>query len=353
VTWTKIDDGFHDNPKIVEAGNAAAGLYVRALSWSSAKGTDGLVPRGVALMLAGTDGPGLVERLLGARLWVECDGGYRPPHFLEYNPPAGSPAAARARLSGLRAEAGKRGAAKRWQTNGNGRIPAAVGMANGHGKDSKTDGNDGKPPTEPGSAGADDQPAKAAPAKPGDNQPGDGKPNGNCHGKAVANGWQTDSPVPVPDPEIEKKKTAAASGAREGEAAAVAAGEINGMDAAITLRAAANGKLHGSLTPAMAVAFGATLRGMQRQHPGVDLVALLGAYAAAGGFGWMTHRPPTLGWLLEDDGARFAEAIDEALVWNLHGRPPPKPRPKLVSVPAAPPPAPKLSAQMQPLKGKI
>src|SRR5947199_68617 len=33
--WSRFDDGFHDNPKILDAGNAGAGLYARSVTYSA------------------------------------------------------------------------------------------------------------------------------------------------------------------------------------------------------------------------------------------------------------------------------------------------------------------------------
>ena len=53
MTWAKLDDGFWMHPKVVMAGNEAAGIFCRCLSWSSANGKTGRVPVDQALELAG------------------------------------------------------------------------------------------------------------------------------------------------------------------------------------------------------------------------------------------------------------------------------------------------------------
>ncbi|MCA6090965.1 mucin-2 [Streptomyces sp. SCA3-4] len=42
--WARLDDGFHSHPKIIRAGNAAAGLLVRVISYAGQHLTDGVVP---------------------------------------------------------------------------------------------------------------------------------------------------------------------------------------------------------------------------------------------------------------------------------------------------------------------
>jgi hypothetical protein len=47
----RIDDGFALHPVVIEAGNAAIGLWLRAGVWSAANNTNGLIPAPVALRL--------------------------------------------------------------------------------------------------------------------------------------------------------------------------------------------------------------------------------------------------------------------------------------------------------------
>lgn len=57
MAWARLDDQFAFNPKIVSAGNLAAGIFARALCWSSAHGTDGFIPENIAMLLC-DPGPG-------------------------------------------------------------------------------------------------------------------------------------------------------------------------------------------------------------------------------------------------------------------------------------------------------
>lgn len=66
MPWFKIDDGFHCHPKVLAAGTAAVGLYVRCGSWSAQQTSDGVVPKQVARMY-GT--PRMIKALLDADLW--------------------------------------------------------------------------------------------------------------------------------------------------------------------------------------------------------------------------------------------------------------------------------------------
>lgn len=72
MPWFKVDDDLTFHRKVVKAGNAAMGLWVRAGAWSSQQLTDGFVPDAM-IDLMGT--PAQRRKLLAAQLWVEVDGG--------------------------------------------------------------------------------------------------------------------------------------------------------------------------------------------------------------------------------------------------------------------------------------
>jgi hypothetical protein len=66
VTWSRIDDQFALHPKVLAAGNAAVGLWVRCLTQCSALKTDGLVPAALAAVLGS---PEEIASLTAAGLW--------------------------------------------------------------------------------------------------------------------------------------------------------------------------------------------------------------------------------------------------------------------------------------------
>jgi len=74
VTWFKVDDSLAFHPKVLTAGNAAMGLWVRAGSLASQILSDGLVSTDMARQI-GT--PAQVTRLLHAGLWIPDAAGYR------------------------------------------------------------------------------------------------------------------------------------------------------------------------------------------------------------------------------------------------------------------------------------
>ncbi len=87
--WARIDDGYTNSPKILEAGPWAELLDMRAIVYSAGNETDGLVTRS-ALKLIGRDIPKLSDRvnvLVEVGRWTVNEGGGWLVHdFLEYNP---------------------------------------------------------------------------------------------------------------------------------------------------------------------------------------------------------------------------------------------------------------------------
>lgn len=79
MPWFKVDDGLFLHQKIVRAGNAAMGLWLRAGSWSAHHLTEGFVPDAVIEVL-GTASQR--SKLIKAGLWSEAEGGCQ---FHEWN----------------------------------------------------------------------------------------------------------------------------------------------------------------------------------------------------------------------------------------------------------------------------
>lgn len=103
MTWAKLDDSFYDDPKVVAAGNEAAGVYCRALSYCGKHLTDGLVPEAIAGLIAGKRRP--ITKLLEVGLWDRAEDGYSVCDYLRFNPSKAEVLHKRQ----VRAEAGKRG----------------------------------------------------------------------------------------------------------------------------------------------------------------------------------------------------------------------------------------------------
>ena len=141
--WFKVDDQLAFNAKVMLAGNSAMGLWVRAGSWSSAQLTGGFIPAHMANAMANAmANPCDADALVMAGLWHEAEGGYQFHDWNDFQPDAEAEKEKRKAVSKARSDAGKAGAAARW------------------------------------------------------NRENDDKPDGNGNGKPIANGWQNDAPDP-------------------------------------------------------------------------------------------------------------------------------------------------------------
>lgn len=168
--WFKVDDSFFSNPKTAMLSDGATALWLRSGSWSAQQLTDGFIPARMVPMFRGSDDS--VRELCEVGLWERDDerDGYRFHDWSDYQPDGEEVDALRRK----RSEAGKRGADRRWSR--------------------KTVDENGK----------------------------NGKTDGKCHGKPMANAWQTDGksmanscPVPVPVPDKKEKEEYSSSFSKE------------------------------------------------------------------------------------------------------------------------------------------
>ena len=168
--WFKVDDSFFSNPKTAMLSDGATALWLRSGSWSAQQLTDGFIPSRMVPMFRGSDDS--VRELCDVGLWERDDerDGYWFHDWSDYQPDGEEVDALRRK----RSEAGKRGADRRWKR--------------------KTVDENGK----------------------------NGKTYGKCHGKPMANAWQTDGksmanscPVPVPVPDKKEKEEYSSSFSKE------------------------------------------------------------------------------------------------------------------------------------------
>lgn len=168
--WFKVDDSFFSNPKTAMLSDGATALWLRSGSWSAQQLTDGFIPARMVPMFRGSDDS--VRELCEVGLWERDDerDGYWFHDWGDYQPDGEEVDALRRK----RSEAGKRGADRRWKR--------------------KTVDENGK----------------------------NGKTDGKCHGKPMANAWQTDGksmanscPVPVPVPDKKEKEEYSSSFSKE------------------------------------------------------------------------------------------------------------------------------------------
>lgn len=156
MPWFFVDDGFAFHRKVLQAGNAATGLWTRAGSWCAQQLTDGFVPDDIAVTL-GTEAQ--AKRLVSAKLWARVAGGYQ---FHEWssdnrNPTRESVLAKRAREA--EKKAAQRSARKNGEKNPTGQsyyMPAKGHLTDVEQKDPFSEGHEvnghspqGTPPGSP------------------------------------------------------------------------------------------------------------------------------------------------------------------------------------------------------------
>lgn len=83
MPWFKIDDQSTFNPKVMRAGNAAFGAWVRMGAYCNAQLTDGFIPEQMARMIATARE---LDSMTAAGIAHKVDGGYRIHDYLEYQP---------------------------------------------------------------------------------------------------------------------------------------------------------------------------------------------------------------------------------------------------------------------------
>lgn len=124
--WARIDDSFHDHPKVDDISLGAIGLWTLCLTWAhrhrKTASLPGHVPTARVRKVAGGQARKLAAELVGAGLWEPEDalGGYLIHDFGDYLPKERDP--------DERREAGRRGARNRWQSNGkpDGNLPTGT-----------------------------------------------------------------------------------------------------------------------------------------------------------------------------------------------------------------------------------
>jgi hypothetical protein len=85
MPWFRIDDGFYDHPKVLSAGNSAAGLLVRLGSYAAKHGTDGRIP-GSVVKTFGTRTE--IRQLLSVGMLEVAGADYIIHDYLDRNPSA-------------------------------------------------------------------------------------------------------------------------------------------------------------------------------------------------------------------------------------------------------------------------
>lgn len=114
MSWVRLDDQFPDHPKVAGLSNDAFCLHVTAMCWTAKQQTDGKLPLRLLSRLAWRcQDPAMAkDELVTAGVWdIDGEDGWLIHDYGEYNPTK----VTSEELSAKRSEAGKAGAAKRWQ----------------------------------------------------------------------------------------------------------------------------------------------------------------------------------------------------------------------------------------------
>jgi hypothetical protein len=80
-----LDDDWDNDPRVVQAGTAAFGLYTRCGMWVARHLTDGFVPSALAASYGSKE---WAAKLVEAGLWTAVGNGYLMPDYLARNPTA-------------------------------------------------------------------------------------------------------------------------------------------------------------------------------------------------------------------------------------------------------------------------
>lgn len=84
MAWFKVDDGLAFHPKVIAAGNAAMGLWLRAGAYSAKFETDGRLKFAELSPLSCRKRD--IDRLVEVGLWERVDGGIRFKDWADYQP---------------------------------------------------------------------------------------------------------------------------------------------------------------------------------------------------------------------------------------------------------------------------
>lgn len=85
MPWFRVDDGFDNHPKILAAGNAAAGMFARLGAYCARYSTEGRIPDSIVRTYGTTRER---DRLVAVGLLKHVDDGWQLHDYLDYNPTA-------------------------------------------------------------------------------------------------------------------------------------------------------------------------------------------------------------------------------------------------------------------------
>lgn len=90
MSWAKLSDDYHDNPKMVALGLTATGLHARCVAYCAKHETDGKVPKawvaGQLSELRPAEQKRVLKVLLDEQAFSENGVAYVLNDYLDYNP---------------------------------------------------------------------------------------------------------------------------------------------------------------------------------------------------------------------------------------------------------------------------
>lgn len=117
MPYLTIDDNFGGHPKVFALSDGAFRLHVSALLYCARYKTDGFVPLSVLPTLMPRYRKANLTELLERKLWYRRPGEQVEAHdYLDWNKSREQIDAEREHIRRVRAEAGRKGAQRRWQT---------------------------------------------------------------------------------------------------------------------------------------------------------------------------------------------------------------------------------------------
>ncbi len=117
MVWVNLDDKFPEHPNNDALSDAAFRLQVAAICYANRLRTDGHIPTDRPQRLVPRFRKATLDELLTKHTWERNgDGGYVIRDYLDWNKTREEIETEQERIRKMRSDAGKKGAAKRWQT---------------------------------------------------------------------------------------------------------------------------------------------------------------------------------------------------------------------------------------------
>lgn len=86
MTWTYLDDGFPEHPKVIAAGGDAAWLFVAGLCWSRRHQAAGEIPKAIVGRLTDRkNARKIAGKLVEVGLWIDKGDHYAVHHYDDWN----------------------------------------------------------------------------------------------------------------------------------------------------------------------------------------------------------------------------------------------------------------------------